>query len=168
MEPVTISTRKPYRLINASIRARLARLLGVPGPGQAHGYPGAPPPYREVREAILRLASDLGVHHHSVLRWIRRDPLLGPAMPRRRGGNIHPGGALTKRNPETVARVLDAYRQSTSIRTAAGKAGIAYGTILQWTQDDAGFAASVTFIYRARIARNREIATQTATQTGTM
>ena len=168
MEPVTISTRKPYRLINASIRARLARLLGVPEPGQEHGYPGAPPPYREVREAILRLASDLGVHHHSVLRWIRRDPLLGPAMPRRRGGNIHPGGALTKRNPETVARVLDAYRQSTSIRTAAGKAGIAYGTILQWTQDDAGFAASVTSIYRARLARNREIATVTATQTGTM
>jgi len=163
MEPFPISTKRPHRLINADIRARLARMLGVPLPGQEHGYPGARPPYREVRAAILQLASDLGVHHHSVLRWIRRDSLLQPAMPRRRGDKAQPGGAPTKRNPETVARVLDAYRDSTSIRTAARKAGIPFGTILQWTQDDAGFAASVTSIYRARLARNRQYAAVPAT-----
>jgi hypothetical protein len=138
MEPFSIPTKRPYRLFNASIRARLGRMLGVPLPGQETGYPGARPSYREVMEQVLRLASDVGVHRHSVHRWIRRDHLLGPAMPRRRGDKAQPGGAPTKRNPETIARVLDAYRQSTSIRTAARtaarKAGIPFGTILQWTQ----------------------------------
>lgn len=163
MEPFSIPTKRPYRLFNASIRARLARMLGVPLPGQESGYPGAPPLYREMMEQVLHLAAELGVHHHSVLRWIRRDSLLQPAMPRRRGDKAQPRGAPTKRNPETIARVLDAYRESTSIRTAARKAGIPFGTILQWTQDDAGFAASVHSIYRARLARNREIATVPAT-----
>lgn len=113
MEPVSNSKNTPYDCISANLRARLARMLGVPGPGQERSYPGARPPYGEVMADFLRLASEVGAHYDSCVHWIIRDPLLGRAMPRRRGDKAQFEGVPSKRKPETVLRARDAYRHST-------------------------------------------------------
>ena len=91
------------------------------------------------------------MHYLGVLRWIRRDPALRAAMPKGRIITGPHGGHPSRRTAATVTAILAIYRRSTSLRATAAEAGMPFGTLLQWTQDDRVFGAAVTSIYRQRL-----------------
>ena len=145
-----VGSRTAYRKFDASVRARLAGVLGVTQGGHAGSPHGVPPSYPDITEEIHRLAGGLEVHYLSVLRWIRRDPALRAAMPK---GRIITGsqvGHPSRRTAATVTAILAIYRRSTSLRATAAEAGMPFGTLLQCTQDDRVFGAAVTSIYKQK------------------
>ena len=146
-----VGSRAGYRKFDATVRARLAGVLGVT-PGGHTGPPhGVRPAYPDIMEEIHRLAGGLEVHYLSVLRWIRRDPALRAAMPKGRIITGSQGGHPSRRTAATVTAILAIYRRSTSLRATAAEAGMPFGTLLQWTQDDRVFGAAVTSIYKERL-----------------
>lgn len=133
------------------MRARLAEVLAVNPDGHAGSPHGVPPSYPDIMEEIHRLAGGLEMHYLSVLRWIRRDPALRAAMPKGRIITGRQGGHPSRRTAATVTAILAIYRQSTSLRATAAEAGMPFGTLLQWTQDDRVFGNAVTSIYNQRL-----------------
>ena len=66
----------------------------------------------------------------------------------------HPGGAHSKRTPETVATILHCLELGMSYKKAATLAGITFETLNQWRKDDLSF---LTMCQRSRVELERRM-----------